>query len=52
VAGVGFIGKEADGGEDDEQFAGDEDSPIEYDLSAEARVEAAQTLRLALKRKG
>jgi hypothetical protein len=48
VAAIHFIGKEADRWEEDEQFGADEDSLIEYDLSADARRQAAETIRRAL----
>jgi plasmid maintenance system antidote protein VapI len=48
VAAVRFVGKEADRWEEDEQFGANEDSAIEYDLSADARADAAETLRSVL----
>jgi hypothetical protein len=51
VTGIQFIGKEADRWEDDEQFGGDEDSTIGYDLSAEARIDAAEIIGAALRAK-
>jgi hypothetical protein len=51
VAAIQFIGKESDRWEDDEQFGANEDPVIRYDLAAEARSEAAEIIRAALRAK-
>jgi hypothetical protein len=51
VFGGHFIGEEAERWEEDELFGADEDSAIGYDLSAEARVDAAEIIRAALRAK-